>query len=115
MLRMIQKVFYGHLGIYSEDKAPHDLNAREHLALWPLIALMLLMGLASPYWTRSFDADTNRHGHPTPTRPTRSPHQKSRPKPTPNPPPPRPTFVDPTLAAGAQGKPAPTQLKGARY
>ena len=57
MLVMIQRVFYGHLGVVSEDKAPVDLVAREHLALWPLVALFLLMGIASPYWMRSLDVN----------------------------------------------------------
>ena len=27
-----------------------DLNAREHLALWPMVALFVIMGVASPYF-----------------------------------------------------------------
>ena len=57
MLVMIQRVFYGHLGIIAEEKAPVDLVAREHLALWPLVALFLLMGVASPFWMKSFDGN----------------------------------------------------------
>jgi NADH-quinone oxidoreductase subunit M len=48
MLWMIQRVFYGDLGPRSEAMAAVDLNAREHLALWPLVALFLFMGIASP-------------------------------------------------------------------
>jgi NADH-quinone oxidoreductase subunit M len=55
MLWMIQRVFYGDLNRNTEHIAAPDLNAREHLALWPLVALMLLMGIASPYWMRSID------------------------------------------------------------
>jgi NADH-quinone oxidoreductase subunit M len=55
MLSMIQKVFYGNLGLKSRAVTAPDLNAREHLALWPLIAVMLAMGLASPYWMRAID------------------------------------------------------------
>jgi NADH-quinone oxidoreductase subunit M len=61
MLRMIQKVFYGHLGVYSEDVAPHDLNAREHLVLWPFVALFLLMGVASPLWFKTLDANAREY------------------------------------------------------
>jgi NADH-quinone oxidoreductase subunit M len=55
MLLMIQRVFYGNLGLKSRSITGHDLDAREHLALWPMVALMLLMGIASPYWMRSID------------------------------------------------------------
>jgi len=58
MLWMIQRVFYGGLGIKSETVAGWDLDAREHLALWPLVALFLAMGVASPLWTRAIDGFT---------------------------------------------------------
>ena len=56
MLIMIQRVFYGPLGASGQEIAPRDLNAREHVALWPLVALMLVMGVASTFWMKSFDA-----------------------------------------------------------
>ncbi len=55
MLLMIQRVFYGRLGLRSEEVPGFDLNLREHLELWPFIALFLIMGVASPYWMRSID------------------------------------------------------------
>jgi len=55
MLFMIQRVFYGHLGVTSDHTTPYDLNAREHTSLWPLVAMMVVMGLASPYWMRTLD------------------------------------------------------------
>jgi len=55
MLWMIQRVFYGSLGIKSETVAGWDLDAREHVALWPLVALFLLMGVCSPLWTKAID------------------------------------------------------------
>ncbi len=55
MLLMIQRVFYGRLGLRSEEIAGFDLTPREHLELWPFIALFLLMGVVSPYWMRSID------------------------------------------------------------
>jgi NADH-quinone oxidoreductase subunit M len=55
MLWMIQRVFYGDLSRRAESTAPIDLTAREHLALWPLVALFLLMGIASPVWLRAID------------------------------------------------------------
>ncbi len=55
MLLMIQKVFYSNLGLKPRSVTGWDLDVREHLALWPMIALMLLMGIASPYWMQSID------------------------------------------------------------
>jgi NADH-quinone oxidoreductase subunit M len=55
MLGMIQRVFYCELGPKPEKVAGWDLDAREHLALWPLIALFLAMGVASPLWMRAID------------------------------------------------------------
>ena len=57
MLLMIQRVFYGHSGVSSDGSAPRDLNAREQVALWPLVALMLVMGVASTYWMKTLDAN----------------------------------------------------------
>ena len=62
MLLMIQRVFYGYLGTVSEEIRPRDLNVREHLAMWPLIALMLIMGVASPLWMRNGGLDVNATG-----------------------------------------------------
>jgi NADH-quinone oxidoreductase subunit M len=55
MLWMIQRVFYGNLGVRSEEVQGWDLTAREHLELWPLAALFLIMGVASPLWMRAID------------------------------------------------------------
>jgi NADH-quinone oxidoreductase subunit M len=55
MLWMVQRVFYGDLNHNTQDIPAPDLDAREHLALWPMVALMLLMGVASPYWLRAID------------------------------------------------------------
>ena len=57
MLLMIQRVFYGYLGVVSEEVAPRDLNPREHLALWPFVAMFLVMGLASPIFMKSIDVN----------------------------------------------------------
>jgi len=56
MLWMIQRVFYGDLGPRSESISAPDLNAREHLALWPLVALFLFMGVASPVFMNVIDS-----------------------------------------------------------
>jgi len=55
MLSMIQKVFYGKLGLRSEEVPGYDLTSREHLELWPLAALFLIMGVLSPFWMKSID------------------------------------------------------------
>ncbi|QHN03321.1 NADH-quinone oxidoreductase subunit M [Granulicella sp. WH15] len=55
MLLLIQRVFYGNLGRKPEEIAPRDLGTREQLAVWPTVALMLLMGVASPYWMHAID------------------------------------------------------------
>ncbi|HEX9199154.1 MAG TPA: NADH-quinone oxidoreductase subunit M [Acidobacteriaceae bacterium] len=55
MLSMIQRVFYCDLGPKPETVTGWDLDAREHLALWPMVVLFLVMGVASPLWMRSID------------------------------------------------------------
>jgi NADH-quinone oxidoreductase subunit M len=55
MLWMIQRVFYGSLNDNTVDIPAPDLDGREHIALWPMVALMLLMGVASPYWMKAID------------------------------------------------------------
>lgn len=115
-LSMIQRVFYGDLGLRSEEVAGFDLNAREHATLWPFVALFLCMGLFSPYWMRSIDS----YGTLTADQPDRfngnrvrhletGAYGRAGELSTPG------GFVDPGLAAAAQGKPAPATNKGARY
>ena len=55
LLTMIQRVFYADLGNISAERRGWDLTAREHLALWPFVALFLFMGVASPYFTKTLD------------------------------------------------------------
>ncbi len=59
MLWMIQRVFYGALGHRPEEvrigPQSWDLTPREHIELWPLAALFLIMGVASPVWMRAID------------------------------------------------------------
>ena len=57
MLQMIQRVFYGSLGPLPSEVQARDLNGREHLALWPMVTLMLVMGVASTYWMKTLDAN----------------------------------------------------------
>jgi NADH-quinone oxidoreductase subunit M len=70
MLWMIQRVFYGDLNDNTADVPAPDLDAREHLALWPMVILMLLMGVASPIWMRAIDtAGTYFAQEPAPIQP----------------------------------------------
>jgi NADH-quinone oxidoreductase subunit M len=55
MLWMIQRVFYGSIGLRPEEVQGWDLTPREHLELWPLAALFLVMGVASPLWIKAID------------------------------------------------------------
>jgi NADH-quinone oxidoreductase subunit M len=103
MLWMIQRVFYGTLGLRPEEVPGWDLNAREHLELWPLALLFLIMGIFSPYWTRAIDphSQTVARGMIAPADRV----QVSNPN----------GFVDPNLGATALGKQPPATNKGARY
>lgn len=55
MLWMVQRVFYGTRSPLVEGHTATDLVAREHFMLWPMALLMLVMGVASPYWIRAID------------------------------------------------------------
>lgn len=55
MLWMIQKIFYGPQSALVANHQSHDMNLREHITLWPMAILMLVMGVASPYWIRAID------------------------------------------------------------
>jgi NADH-quinone oxidoreductase subunit M len=55
MLWMVQRIFYGRLGLRPEEVRGWDLCAREHVELWPFAALFLIMGVASPIWMKAID------------------------------------------------------------
>jgi NADH-quinone oxidoreductase subunit M len=54
MLWMVQRVFYG---VPSNGAAltGTDVNWRERAAVWPTVALMIALGVASPFWMRALD------------------------------------------------------------
>jgi NADH-quinone oxidoreductase subunit M len=54
LLWMYQKVFYGPIKHEENNRLP-DIGAREQISLWPLVALALIMGVASPLWMKSID------------------------------------------------------------
>jgi NADH-quinone oxidoreductase subunit M len=103
MLWMIQRVFYGSLGLRAEEVPGWDLKPREHIELWPLALLFLVMGIFSPYWTKAIDPYSQ-----TVARNVIAPADRVQVS-TPN------GFVDPNLGAAALGKQAPAVNKGARY
>jgi NADH-quinone oxidoreductase subunit M len=53
MLSMIQKLFYGQESQLVANKTVPDVLAREGFALVPAAILMLVLGVASPYWIRA--------------------------------------------------------------
>jgi NADH-quinone oxidoreductase subunit M len=64
MLWMVQRAFYGDVRQEVNRSLP-DISFRERLALVPLVAMAIVMGLASPYWMRSIDPSAQRLNHPT--------------------------------------------------
>ena len=54
MLWVYQRTFYGAVNNSANQNLP-DVNTRERLALIPLAAFALIMGIASPYWMKAID------------------------------------------------------------
>ena len=92
MLMMIQRVFYGHLGIVSDEVPGRDLNGREHLALWPFVALFLLLGLAPTLFLKTIDVNgvqmAGKAAASSPAKPLKSESESYGPQ---------ARFVDPSL------------------
>ncbi len=55
MLWMVQRVFYGTPATGGALLTGGDMNWRERAAVWPAIALMIVMGVASLFWMRAID------------------------------------------------------------
>ncbi len=55
MLWMVQRIFYGQQSSLIVNRPAFDLNAREHIMLWPMAVVMLIMGVASPYWIKGIE------------------------------------------------------------
>lgn len=54
LLWMYQKVFYDPIR-HEENNRLLDIGGREQISLWPLAAMALIMGMASPLWMNSID------------------------------------------------------------
>jgi NADH-quinone oxidoreductase subunit M len=54
MLWMYQRVFYGKATSLANRQLP-DANVREGFALWPLVTVAFVMGVASPLWIRQME------------------------------------------------------------
>jgi NADH-quinone oxidoreductase subunit M len=67
MLTMVQRIFYRQPSALVVNQPHLDLGLREHLTLWPMAILMLVMGVLSPYWIKGIEsgvsslADTSPH------------------------------------------------------
>jgi NADH-quinone oxidoreductase subunit M len=55
MLWLIQRVFYGPESPLVIGHAAPDILGREYAALVPMVLLMFVMGVASPYWMRAIN------------------------------------------------------------
>jgi NADH-quinone oxidoreductase subunit M len=55
MLSMVQRVFYGPESSLTSSSPAADLRIGEQLVLWPLAALMLVMGVAPNYWLQTIE------------------------------------------------------------
>ena len=54
MLWLYQRTFYGP-NLSAKNSALPDITVRERIALVPLVAMSLIMGLFSPYWMKAID------------------------------------------------------------
>ena len=55
LLWMYQRVFYGPI-LHEENRTVPDIGGREQISLWPLAAMAVIMGVASPLFMKSIDA-----------------------------------------------------------
>lgn len=53
MLWMIQRTFYGPPSAMAENHATYDVTLREGIMVWPMIILMVAMGVVSPFWIKA--------------------------------------------------------------
>lgn len=53
MLWMIQRTFYGPPSAMAENHTTYDVTLREGIMVWPMIILMVAMGVVSPFWIKA--------------------------------------------------------------
>jgi NADH-quinone oxidoreductase subunit M len=68
MLGAIQKIFYGQQSALVANRAVPDVISREYFALWPMAILMLVMGVASPYWIKAIEGGVSGLANPAPAQ-----------------------------------------------
>lgn len=64
MLWLVQRVFYGQESDLARSKPAADLKFRELAVLWPLAALMLVMGVAPSFWMPIIEAGVHPQSRP---------------------------------------------------
>jgi NADH-quinone oxidoreductase subunit M len=64
MLWLVQRIFFGPESALVASKPPDDLRLRQLAVLWPLTALMLVMGLAPMLWLSTIEMGA----HPPPVQ-----------------------------------------------
>ncbi len=69
MLGLVQKVFYGGESDMVREERSNDMGLREQLTVWPMVVLMLAMGLATPVWMRAIDDTVTRFVQPLASAP----------------------------------------------
>lgn len=79
MLWFIQRVFYGPPSTLVESKPGLDVNFRELVTLWPMVLLMVVMGVASSYWIRAIEQGVRPLSDIPMTQPMAQSHAKSLP------------------------------------
>jgi NADH-quinone oxidoreductase subunit M len=58
MLWLYQRTFYGEIKL-PVNRNLFDINGRERVALFPLVAMAIIMGVYSPYWMKAIDPSSN--------------------------------------------------------
>jgi NADH-quinone oxidoreductase subunit M len=59
MLWLVQRIFYGPESALAASKPPEDLRVGQMAVLWPLAALMLVMGVAPMLWLPTIETGTH--------------------------------------------------------
>jgi NADH-quinone oxidoreductase subunit M len=59
MLWLVQRIFYGPESALAASKPPEDLRMGQMAVLWPLAALMLVMGVAPMLWLPTIETGTH--------------------------------------------------------